>query len=165
MWSYLQRKLGIAESLANERVIMSQNEEIQTEVADLETAFTVIATEFTGLAASLAVANARVVELEAAGVAPQTVAQLRLSVDKVQEFANRIVQSIDPGQPTPTTPSPSPAENVETDPTSTEPVPVPAAGESDPVVTEVPEPAEPGPSIEELSPGTTEPDEGTKPSL
>lgn len=144
---------------------MSQNDAIQAEVADLNTAFEVIITEFTGLAASLAVANARVVELEQAGVAPQTVSQLRLSVDKVQEFANRIVKTIDPGQPTPSDPTPSPAVDVETDPTSDTPIPVPAAGESDPVVTEIPKPAEPGPSMEELSPGTTDADEGTKPSL
>lgn len=165
MWSYLQRKLGIADLLTNQGVIMAQNEEIQQEVADLEEAFTVITTEFGGMAAALAVANHRVEELEAAGVAPQTVEQLRKAVDKVQEFSNRIVQAIDPGQTTPTTPTPDPIPDVATDPTATEPVPVPAAGESDPVVTEIPEPAEPGPSIEELSPGTTDPDEGEKPSL
>lgn len=107
--------------------IMAQNDEILTEVDDLQAAVAVIGDGVTSLDGNLAAATARLAELEAAGVAPATVEALRRAVDGAQAIADRFKAAVDPAQPTPTDPTPAPVEDVPTD--TDAPAPEPVEGE------------------------------------
>ena len=108
--------------LLNQERIMAQNDEILTEVDDLQEAVEVISGGVDSLDKNLAAAKSRLSELEAAGVAPATVEALRRAVDGAQGIADRFKAAVDPAQPTPTEPTPAPVEDVPTDATDTTPV-------------------------------------------
>ena len=108
--------------LLNQERIMAQNDEILTEVDDLQEAVAVISGGVDSLDSNLAAAKDRLAELEAAGVAPSTVEALRRAVDGAQGIADRFKAAVDPAQPTPTDEAPAPVESVPTDATDTTPV-------------------------------------------
>lgn len=111
-------------------IIVATNAELATEVADLNTSLDVISTGIGNLNSTLAVAAQRILDLEAAGIAPEIAGSLRTAVDRAQEIAAALIPAVDPGQTTP------PAESL----------PVPP--EDAPPVVEVPSPATPDASPE-----------------
>lgn len=119
-------------------IIVATNAELTAEVADLNSSLDVISGGIGSLKSTLAVALQRVLDLEAAGIAPEIAGSLRAAVDRAQEIASALVPAVDPGQPTP-----APEE-------------IPAPPEDAPPVAEVPSPAtpdvDPEPVLEDVAP-------------
>lgn len=113
--------------MERQKLIMSSNESVQNEIADLNTALDVISTGIGNLNLTLVVAAARVQELQDAGVSGEAVSSLVAAVDRAQEIATSLIPAVDPGQTTP------PAEDipapVEDAPATEVPVPSPETPE------------------------------------
>jgi len=94
-----ERMEYIAENL--ERKIAMSNEEIQNEINDLKAATALIGAGVGTLKTNLSTALDKISELEAAGVSPETIANLRDAVNGAQEIAGQFEAAADPSQPTP----------------------------------------------------------------
>lgn len=104
--------------------IMASNEEIMVEVEELQASVGVISTGIDTMQSDLDTANSRLLELEASGLAPATVAALRGAVDNVQKVADRFKAAVDPKQETPDeATAPEPVADVPTDATADAPLP------------------------------------------
>ena len=113
LWRLLGTPNWAVEIIESQESIMSQNDALLAEVNDLKAAVAVINDGTDTMQANLDAAKARIAELEAAGVAPETVAALTDAVDGVQAIADRFSAAADPEVPTPTDPTPAPVEDVE----------------------------------------------------
>lgn len=92
--------------MERQKIIMTSNEQLTNEIADLNSALDVISTGLGNLVVTLAVASQRISELEAAGVSGEVLTSLTGAVDRAQEIAAALVPAVDPGQTTP------PAEEI-----------------------------------------------------
>lgn len=96
-----------------EKEIRMANQDIQNEINDLKAATALIASGVGTLKTNLQTASEKIDALEAAGVSPEQVADLRAAVDGAQTIAGQFEQAADENQPTPPVEDlPAPVENT-----------------------------------------------------
>lgn len=81
--------------------LMTSSENIQSEVNDLNAAVSTISAGVGTLNTNLATASQRIAELEAQGVDPEVIGNLKAAVDGAQSIADAFGAAVDPEQPTP----------------------------------------------------------------
>lgn len=102
-----------------ERKLEMANQDIQNEINDLKAATSLIASGVGTLKTNLQTALDKIGELEAAGVSPEQVADLKAAVDGAQTIAGQFEAAADPEQPTPPVEElPDPVESTPSDDTT-----------------------------------------------
>lgn len=107
-------KQSVAQARTLKGIAMA-NEQIQSEINDLNASVSVISTGVTTLQSNLALAQAQIADLAAAGVSQDVIDNLSAAVDGAQAIAAKFEAAVDPAQPTPAPEDlPAPVEPVVT---------------------------------------------------